>query len=890
MRIHFGMAWDGPVWPEWKEGETASVGEAWAGPQGLLSILETQLGLGVEIPPEALRIRRYMELVDAIGDADAFYAASFDADAWAAARELLQMRDELVRHGWSGEAGPDAPERIRALAAIEHAATAQRATGQAGEVATGFADRLRRVQQALKASPRIAIRELELVDAEALLPSPLQALIGGLRDVGVQVRDGGFAGGAPEEVVLLESERSWLLAESVAGWLASGETGGDAVILCEGDAALLDQALHALGLPATGQVETSPKLGLFQLLPLVLENIWKPVRISRLMALLSAPAGPIPGWAVRHLIGALSEAPGLEGERWRKALASIADDRARFLVADGMGEVEAVRQGRAFADDLDHWLRVSRVDEGCPAPASVVEHAVRRLEQHLAKLVAMPDAEASPDRQAWHSAALVALGHCRDMRGILATMREIERPLLEQIVDDVIGPARPAYARREAAPWGVLSHPGGLTGPVDTLVWWNFVGRAAPRRNVWSRRELDWLADRDVRLDAPEQARALELAQWARLMGGARRLILCRPFEVQGEPAPIHPFWFEIEADEALAGRTRVILADELFTAERPELLGRALPFEAAPATKASDVTPVKVVASNDYRPEKLSPSSLSTLFGCPFKWLVGNLGIAASEVMVFPEGDAMTGLLAHKVLEDVFSQSPAPTEEEARARARESVDRRISEMAAELLLPEHKAEINDIRKRIEDAAADLTRLFAEAGFVRFKCEEWIRTELDGIPVNGRADMIAFMHDREGGGGAHIIDFKYSFSNYYRNKIEEGADVQLIAYARMLGEPQTPVAYYLAPKREMVTVFPSFGAPTVTPGVPVHEGWERVRKTFATMMQGIRAGRIMAAGVLDEDARKELADERRERGEIWLDPPCDFCDFGALCGRNGGRG
>lgn len=860
MRIIFGMGLDGSCWPEF-DGQDAVIGEVAAGPAGFVGILETALGLAVEDAPQALRIRQYMERMQALPPDSGFYSESFSVDAWSTARELLSWRDELVMHGWNGRA-ENAPARIADLAHIEDGA----------DIEPGLADKLQEVMHRLRSRPKLPIRELVLADPEELLPLPWQALVRGVRECGVEIRQETFEPTAPEKIVLLESEHPWLMAQTVACWLRAAAPEPDMALLCSNDAMLLDQALHHQAQPATGRTESSAYLGVFQLLPLVLENLWKPVRIARLMELLSAPYSPVPRFVARRLIHALSREPGLEGAEWRKALEKVAEDKEAFLVRDSVSESGAREQGKALAEDIDQWLRVSRVDETRPADAELVARTVERLMKHLGAL-----SEDLPE-------ARVAMGHCRDILRILSSMREIERALLENIVDDVIGPARSAMTQREAAPWGVVSHTSQLIGPVDTLVWWSFRDDTAPEHHVWSQEELQWLREHGVALDSAERERALERVHWLKALGRARRLLLCRPLQLEGDPVAVHPLWFEIEADLTLKDRVERIQAVDLFTGDASMLLDCALGLEPVRQRRFPAPTAVRKVACSDFRPEKLSPTELGNLFGCRFKWLVENLGIKPSDVMSFPEDGTMIGTLVHQVLEDVFRRQPAPSESEARKRAATSFEKRLPEMAAELMALEKRTDCHDVRARIIEAAADLAQLFSDAGFERFECERWIKTTLDGIPVNGRADVIAY----KAKGQAAIIDFKYSSSSFYRKKIEAGADVQLITYARMLGETQTPVAYYLVPKRELVTMFPDFGVPTVESQVSVTDGWNRVRRTYASAIKAIRDGELMAAGLLDEEEREALGAECGEKGEIFLEPPCRFCELGALCGLNAG--
>ncbi len=867
MRIDFGLKLDAGNWPEFTAGREAEIGDVSVGQTGLISLLETHLGLAGEAEPEALRIRQYMVRIQSLPDGRRFYSDSFAFDAWASARELLGWRDDLVLHGWDPKAG-NQPERLAAIAEIELASDYP--------LADGLSDRVRRVTHALGNRPALPIRQITLQDPMHLLPTPWKRLMEKLQACGVEVSDAILGTSLPVEIVLLESEHIWPLAQAVAGWVRAAAETGDIALLCQQDTTQLDQALHAQGQPATGQRMTSAQLGVFQLLPLVLENLWKPVRIGHLMELLSVPLSPVPAFAARKLIAALAKKPGLESELWEKAILEIEERKQSYLTRDGMDEEKAHDEASVFASGLDQWLRVGRVDINSEAPTAVVTGALERLRKHLAGCV-----ERIP-------MARVAMGHCRDLITILSDMHSIGKPLLDRIVDDVIGPGRSSGNIREAAPWGVIGDVSQLTGAIDTLAWWGFVDPSAPERNVWTTVERQWLKDQGAPLDEPGLDRERERHHWLSALARSGKMLLCRPLELNGVPVPIHPLWFEIEADARLASRCKHIRAIDLFPGSSPTLLGVSLSLEEArgnppPALSADRSFEPKGVSG----PRKLSPTSLDSLFGCSFRWLVEELGVAGSDVMGFPRDSAMIGTLGHQVLEDVFSPGTIPDPDDARIAAERSYVRRVPEMAADLLLPEKKAEYEDTRRRIADAAGDIAGRFRQAGFDRVVCEEWVKTTLDGVPVKGRADIIAYDNENR----PHIVDFKYSHgSNRYRDKIRKGRDVQLVTYARMLGASPSPVAYYLIPRREMITIFPSFGADTVELEITIVDGWNRVRKTYSSVMTDIRRGKVTVSGLLSGDESKRLEEKREVNGEIYLEPPCHFCDFAALCGLNVGGG
>jgi len=865
MKISFGLQLDGGNWPEFAEGHEAEIGDVSVGQSGLINLLETHLGL-VSVPmPEALRIRQYMVRIQSLPNGSRFYSDSFAFDAWASARELLGWRDELVFHGWNPEA-ENQPERIAAIAEIERASN--------DLLADGLSDRVRKVMDALGERPELPIHQITLQDPLHLLPTPWKCLVKELQACGVDVDDAVLDVSLPEEIILLESEHVWPQAQAVASWLKVADATGDIALLCQQDTTQLDQALHAQAQSATGQSMTSAQLGVFQLLPLVLENLWKPVRIDRLMELLSVPLSPVPAFAARRLIKAVAKKPGLESELWKKTMAEIEEKKCSYFIKDGMAEEQAHNEAKDFASGLDQWLRAGRVDIASEAPTAVVIVALKRLQKHLAgQSKRVPIAK-------------VAMGHCRELSMILSNMRSIGKPLLDRIVDDVVGPGRSSNSLREAATWGVIGDVSQLTGTIDTLVWWGFLDPSAPERNVWTDAERQWLREKGMSLDEPRLDRERERYHWLSALARSRKMLLCRPIELNGAPVSIHPLWSEIEADARLASRCKHIRAIDLFTGSNPKLLGMPLAVEEAKLIPSPTVSAYKSFESKDISgPRKLSPTSLGNLFGCSFKWLMEDLGIADSDVMGFSRDSAMIGTLAHQVLEDVFSAGTIPDPDDARIAANTSYVRRVPEMAADLLLPENSAKYEDIRKRVSDAAEDIVRRFDQAGFDRVVCEQWIKTKLDGVPVNGRADVIAYNAENK----PHIIDFKYSYgSNYYKGKIKHGRDVQLVTYARMLGSTPSPVAYYLIPRREMITMFPAFGADTVESEITMTDGWNRVRKTYSSAMGDIRNGKVVASGLFSKDESKQLEEEREADGEIYIEPPCRFCDFASLCGLNAG--
>ncbi|MDX8414476.1 MAG: PD-(D/E)XK nuclease family protein, partial [Mariprofundales bacterium] len=542
-----------------------------------------------------------------------------------------------------------------------------------------------------------------------------------------------------------------------------------------------------------------------------------------------------------------------------------------FLIKDGTEPDAAAKAAQVFADDLDGWLRRDRLPIDDKVSTAVIVRAIKRLQHHLARI------------QHQVPMAAVAMGHCRDLAMILSDMGEIEKSLLDRIVDDVIGPCRGATSVREAASWGVIGAPGQLCGTVETLIWWGFHDCSSAAANIWTNHERAWLQQGGVALDAPSLARARERHHWLGSLQRCKKMLLCRLSSHGGRPTLLHPLWSEMQCRPAMQQRSQELSALALLQQRRPALLGKSLSLVQSKPIAIPTVSAEKTFKKGAFKnPDKLSPTSLGSLFGCSLKWLLEQMNISASKMMTIDSGSTMIGTLAHQVLEDVFAQGVVPDPDAASRAAELSFDRRVQEMAAELLLPEQLVERDKVRSKVVMAAGDLAVRFKQASFTRLVCEQWIHTTLAGITVNGRADVIAY-NDSD---VPLVIDFKYSFArNYYENKIREGRDIQLITYSRMIDNKPRPVAYYLIPIERMVTVFPEFAADTVEMEDAIDEGWQRIEVSFGVAMTELRAGRALASGLVDET---ELEEARKVQGVMYESPPCRFCDYSVLCGKNGG--
>ncbi|HRJ15545.1 MAG TPA: hypothetical protein PLI34_11160, partial [Saprospiraceae bacterium] len=314
MLLYFGLALEEELWrmpaPPWS-------GMFWVGPQGLLNVLESHLGLaGAQPLDEFLRIEQYRQLLSAhlSEHPDAFFAESFAADPLATATALLAYRDELLLAGWDFALSGDEPPRVRVLAELE---TALRIGVEEGKAfSPGWADRFSAVLSVLS-TRRHPVQEIKIVEPPELLPPHFRRLLAALEKTGVQLtwlpqiqpsdadtdlaRFQRVLAGQGAGKTELRGDGSLLLARTrrdrdLAAWAATLlRRNPDFRPLCyiSDRSRSLDNALIQEGLPSLGLLSASQARPTLQVLKLAAGFLWNPVDPFKLMEFVSLAVKPV---------------------------------------------------------------------------------------------------------------------------------------------------------------------------------------------------------------------------------------------------------------------------------------------------------------------------------------------------------------------------------------------------------------------------------------------------------------------------------------------------------------------------------------------------------------------------------------------------------------------
>ncbi len=907
------MYLDGTLWSS----DGASIGELQLGPAGMLSLLETQLGLTGLTAHPAARINQYLQRLEAADHDDAWFHASLGADGWSTAKQMLAWRDELIEAGWEGQAETSDSPRLQALAELERGDS---------PLAPGREDRLREALRRMEDIPSVAIVEVHLVEPLELLPSVWQKVFGQLEDKGVMIepaadmqhleRSSNLAsmqamlGDEPEtetisdgddSLILVKAADEWEAADNLAMWLAA-EAGAnqDVTIICGADTDVLDLALQRHGLPQLGDSESSRWRASLQVLPLVLANAWNPVDVQRLVELLSLPMAPIPHYAARWLFRALGQEPGVSGGAWNRALNEIAVEHEEIALKKG--QADAQKEAATFVTELDALLATDRYSPETGIPEDMLKQRCQWVIEWLAWRI---DSEPMMAE---------AVSHAREMQKLATGKGNIPRVALERMLDSVIGTGAVAPDRFEqVAPWRVVDHPGQLTRSSRAVIWWGFTEASAKSSVYWSESECESLRRFSIEPEDSKTYRAREARAWRQGFRAAEEhLLLFSPAQIHGEPVYHHPFWDEIHnaavkahpdrSEDAVIG-SLIQDCSELHDDGSWRLAGRTISLEKAEQAERAAITDTHEIPRNTLvPPASLSYSRMSAMLGCPMNWaLKYHARLRVPDTLSIPTGNQMIGSFCHRIVEELYAEPGRQwTPEDAQTKALELYDSLVGSMASELLLDGKELDNKRYRLAMGNAVKQLVAAIDRYGLAVEKTEERLEGDLKGIPFVGFADLVL----RDQHGHLFVLDLKWSMARrYYRDLVKEGSALQLATYAWMMraadGERWPDSGYFLLAAGELISDSALLRDEALEADYSLSEIWERGVEHWNVRFRDVNGGRLEASGVTERLLSEELGlNERKVRSNrkskcdaqnmVYEQPPCGFCDFSSLCGLAGG--
>ncbi len=889
------------------------------GVQALLANLELRLGLPTPAAVHGLRLQRWSQrLAEGARSSERFYSGSYSVDPIGTAGTLLAWRDLLVDAGWNGQAIPGGGPRLEAFVEL---------ADQEG-MPPGTADRLRLVEAELLACGVRPWQALELAEPLAAWSGRWQRVFQLLEERGTAVRSvapslesadaatdlgrlqASLRGGSPKRglqgdgsLLVLGGETSWELAHAVAAGLRSWQQ-GSAVVVRGGDPRALVAAMAAQGLVSQGVDSESAWRPALQILPLALELAYSPRDPYRVLELVTLPLGPFSGWIGRRLARALAASPGMGGRDWQAAKRAIAERLEAGVPeqAKERSEPQADATGSEARDRLQQiaeWLEEPGHDPLAGAPRLALLEVSARVANWLKRralraTLALQRGEAS----GCHDLAVLraALAQAQAFQEALGhdARAHLELVAVRQLLQEVsLGAVALPWASEHAGRIDLVESPAGLRCSRDLVVWWHCVQgtQAMAPVDPWRRQERQALEAAGVHLPDPSLALAAEVAAWRGVVLSARqRLVLVVPSTAQGARLDAHPIWDELSArlDAGPADVARVSLnVEELLRGSRqlPQVACEKLPSLSLPEARLSwQLAPALLGGPASY-----SATSLEDFLGCPLRWVFRNrAGLNDTWAAAIPNGPLLNGRLGHRLIEELHLAGALASVAEATDAVGPVLERLLLEEAAVLLRPGMTFELSQLREQLRAGVVRLSELLAQSKLAISDVETAFSVAWGGRELKGRLDLL--LADSEG--REVVVDLKWGRSSYHA-KLQHGLALQLAVYAgaRQIqrGASALPAAGYFALGRgELLTtdLGPFKGAYGVD-GPKLAETWSKLERSVPVVEGLLARGLVPAPGVRGAPpllASAGISEPERTR-YLEPEPPCEYCEHSALCGR-----
>lgn len=871
MHIRFGRHLDGlnPQPPE------TSSGVVTLGPAGLLSVLETQLGLPPQSTHPSMAAFSFMQCLRDVSSSDRFFHRSLQVDPVNVARTLLDWREQWYEAGWDGTFPDGAPIRLRDMAAVEEF-TRER-------VQPGRGERLRRVAVALqnrgtqieRVELHTPLEELSRAWRQVLAALPCEMASGLIAEPSgppgsdlarVQERLLAIAGdneGMVAEQELLNGDGTLIIikaasrdlsADAVAEFLLSTGESDRTLLVAERDGVILDNAFERAGLPRCGFRYHTRFRAATQVLKLCLALVWAPVNPHHSLQFLLHPIGLLPQWVRSRLADAVAKSPGIGGPVWSDALDRIAYlQREKYEAADA--EIERLRA------DIDYWFGGERYEPSAGAPLDVLIGRTQRVSIWAsAQTNSSKDAAESAlfgAAQAQAEALLAGLAQLRD-----AGFESLPRLELERLVDEVTADAPDPATFAEAGHARATTAPAAVTGRWPTVIWWNLASPPAAVPYPWSRRELVALRDAGVQLPEVDDLLRQQSRDWLRLLLHAtERLVLV----VHDDERGTHPIWTQIE--HFFGGVERVEIERALLSGETNlsplTVATRSLPLGPLPAPRRWWALPTDCsIARRDVE----SYSSLSKLCDFPHEWVLQYAArLRAGRVADVSDGPLLYGNLGHRLIEEFFRTRDdwqSIPDDNVVDWVRATFPGLVEREGAVLLEPGRGVDRQRIGTTLERALVRLLSHIRAAGIEQVAPEASGEVPFAGRHLVGVIDLL--LTDRNG--RRAVVDVKWGRQSYRRDLLADNRALQLVIYAYLQktldeGELWPPGAFFILATGNLLAnedaIFPDAIVSPSGSGEGAADLWRRLGVTYDWRWEQLEAGRIEVVTDLtapDDDA------------------------------------
>ena len=243
------------------------------------------------------------------------------------------------------------------------------------------------------------------------------------------------------------------------------------------------------------------------------------------------------------------------------------------------------------------------------------------------------------------------------------------------------------------------------------------------------------------------------------------------------------------------------------------------------------------------------TPTNLDSLFYYPHRWFFRQqLNMYRSSLLSVTGDNTLLGSLAHRFFEKLLKENLADFD---RRGIQEWIDKEslalLEREGATLLLYGREPERQNFLQRVKNAAWNLVSLIRNNGWTVLDTELPLEGYFGNMPVKGKADLVL-----QRDGEKAIVDLKWSGATRRKELIQNGEDLQLVLYAKLLPPPeQWPhTAYFILEDGKMIARNTAAFREAIVAGkgedhaAACESIFQKMERTYAWRMEQLKKGMI----------------------------------------------
>lgn len=801
MKIFYSPYYDGDIFL----GDTPTLmGSIFVGNAGLLDQLQLRAGLHLEAKSDIERDAEYHNaMMQHIRDTA--FEKSATVDPFGVASKLLQWRDTLVMAGWDGTCTDQNARKIIVLANIEK-----------DFHSTGSPDCWKKVREYYSSkNPLIGCVESIQVDCPwDVIPSIIQQTLTSIENQGTKVEK--QADSMSDSLNLDVSKVRLVEFEDVNDayeWFATIEKLPENTAVINRDNSRLNHTLYTWNKPMVHSSLKDSNPQLLQLFKLSMSIFSRPLNIQNLVSYLLLPKSPIPG-KLRGELARLILSKGGFGDKAKREDGKIRDDweeiikNFEFVGKDGNMSPQAIGVARAkkmpFLDPIrkDYSEGISKQE--------LINYIVKLEEWILGYFTndELPEDISSQfhELRTYFNSFSTALGPLPE---------KVQYSEIEKLILQIYRPMNYSLQSAEIGSSNVIENIRALAIPATTLLWLDCQEEdfEYDAYDFLSPNEREYLTQKGCVI--PDFAKHLEICrnERLRLVNECRDIILVRSKFDGSKRLGEHSIVTEARHAYPKSHKGQELVptpVEKIFNMQKTTCIDK--PIDIFQPVMYIDLENV------NYPGRKESNSSLDTLINLPFNYVmqyVAKLPKPDEEQISNPF--TTTGLVAHNFFEHIIGDAGDDlnkmrdlTNKEFDQRLESSID------ATGLIMrqTENAAKLTEFRKQLKESMLAIIDIMDAKEWKPVGCEMPFPTEDDSsisigrIPQFGaRIDFLLKTKDEH----YVIIDFKWSYSKSYVDKLKDNAAIQLELYRQVVlatyeDKKVDGVGYYLMPKNTLYTI------------------------------------------------------------------------------------